>query len=96
MEIKSISFNIKGYKDSIVVDYNDALTLSVLETITRILDIEGYKTPLVIEADYELWRDVKELLCNEHWLIDFDNKDPLVLFINLNGFKLIFKQTNKN
>ena len=89
--MKSISFKLKEDSDSFAIGF-DKLCLNTLNTITRIMDIEGYDEPLNIEVDYELYREIKELLCTEHWVINLDHTDPNELAIKINGFELIFKQ----
>jgi len=62
------------------------------------MDIEGYQNPLIIEVDFELYMEVKEFLCSQHWMINMGylSNDPSELPIKLNGFELIFKLKNKN
>jgi len=93
--MKTISFKVRKYEEPFSIDF-DKIDLSVLNQITRIMDIENHQNPLVIEVEYELYMEIKELLCSEHWMIDFDHNEQRVIPIKLNGFKIIFKLNNNS
>lgn len=91
-EIKSLTFRLKEQDEPISIDFFH-LDLNVLGDITRILDIEGYKSVLEIEVDADLYRQIGELIFSNHWMLNFGSPvEPGMYDISLNGFKIIFKR----
>lgn len=87
----SISFKLKYFDDPYVIEF-EKIDNETLGSMTRILDIEGYKNPLTIDLSVELYWQVGDLLLSNHWLFIPTQKEENEYRIKLNGFDLIFKR----
>lgn len=87
----SISFKLKYFDEPYVIEF-EKIDMAALSSITRILDIEGYKNTLAIDLNAELYWQIGELLLSNHWLFIPAQKEENEYRIKLNGFDLIFKR----
>jgi hypothetical protein len=93
--MQTIQLNLRQNQEPFSIDF-DKVEMWVLCSITRIMDIEDFEKPLIIEVDYKLYMEVRGFVSSNHWMVNMDNSDPEILHIKLNGFELIFKIKTKS
>lgn len=88
--MESIEFKIRATEEPYKIDFYK-VDLHTLESICRILDIEGYERQFTINVSREVYREIEELVYSNHWLLIPNQQEIGELSIKLNGFNLIFK-----
>lgn len=64
--MESLSFQLRSGEHPYNIDFYK-FDISILHTITRILDIEEYNDILIIEVNNEIYKQIGEWLLNNHW-----------------------------
>lgn len=89
MSTKFISFELKG--NVFTVGFSQ-FSIEVLHHLCRILDIEDYRQPLIIEVNQDIYREVGEFLSNNHWCLNFaDHINSDAYNIVIDGVELTIK-----
>lgn len=70
--MESISFQLRCGREPFVIDF-DKFDINVLHSITRILDIEGFKHGLVIGVNNAIYRQIGDWVAGNHWIQIYGN-----------------------